>query len=111
MIVDEVTALRLYSHAMDSVPRQPGKESTYYEEVDTEIKDVPCIVRFGFSSERECAKNVTTRACVWIFAASGAEFFGAIYLPVDNGAHAPAILNSAIDRAIEQAILHPKFAA
>lgn len=109
--VDDITALRLYFHSKAGVPQMRGKESTFYEEANTEILGVPCIMRFGFSSEKKCSMTVVTSSCVWIFSGSGQDFFGAIYLPVDEDSHAPSILNLTIDRAIEQAILSPKFEA
>jgi hypothetical protein len=111
MIVDDVTALRLYSQAKARGSQSAGKESIFYEEIDTEIMGVPCILRFGFSSEKKSLMPVATGSCVWIFASSGSNFFGAIYLPVEDDSHAPSILNLTIKRAIEQAILNPKFNA
>jgi hypothetical protein len=111
MIVDEVTACRLHCQAKAGVPHTLGKESTFYEEIDTEILGVPCVVRFGFTSRKKCSTPCVTTSCVWIFGSSDQAFLGAIYLPIEEDAHAPSILNSTIDRAIKQAILNPKFAA
>lgn len=108
--VDEMTALRLYFHSIAGIPPQLyGKESTCYEEFNIEILKVPCLLRFGFTSEKKYSTTAVTIACAWIFCRANQDFFGSIYLPVDKETQACSYLNLTIERAIEQAIHSQKF--
>lgn len=107
--IDDITALRLYRHSKGWVPKIPGKVFDCCEDVNANILGVPCIVRFGFSSKNKCLTELVTSSCVWIFSCSSQDFFGAIYLPVNEEVDVSSTLNLAIELAIEQAISNPKF--
>lgn len=110
MKIDDAKASRLYLQckAEASLVKE-SKESTAHEEARVVILGVPCVVDFGFFSSQKNFGHVEIRSCVWIFSDSGPDFFGSFYLPVEENAHAPSILNSTINHAIEQAKANKKF--
>ena len=111
MKIPDATALRLYLRSTSGVHLH-RTDSIACEEANLVILDVPCVVKFGFSSSIKCVKPVATSTCVWIFSSSDpGVFFGSFYLPVNEDSHPPAILNSAIDQAIEKAKTHHGFLA
>lgn len=110
MKIDDATACRLYLHSKSGV-RIPHKESIAHEQANLVIFGVSCVVAFGFSSSKGYSGYVKTISCVWIFSRSRLDFFGSFYLPVYEGSHAPSILNSTIECAIEQANANQKFDA
>lgn len=110
MKIDDATASRLYLQCKAGACLvKESKESTAHEEAKLVILGVPCVVDFGFSSSKRNFGHVEISSCVWIFSGSGPDFFGSFYLPVQEDAHAPSILNSTIDHAIEQAKENKKF--
>ena len=109
MKIDDATALRLYLQSQAGTP-MGNRESNANEEARLAILDVPCEVKFGFSS-RKNSGPVEIHACAWIFSSFGNDFFGAFYLPVADDSNVPSILNLTIANAIEQAKANPKFHA
>lgn len=110
MKIDDVTASRLYSQCKAGTHLvRESKESSARQEAELLILGVPCIIDYGFLSSKKSFGQVEISSCVWIFSSSGSDFFGSFYLPVEEGAHAPTVLNSAIRHAIEQAKANQKF--
>lgn len=110
MKIDDATASRLYLQCKAGASlAKESKESTAHEEAKLVILGVPCIVDFGFFSSQRNFGHLGISSCVWIFSSSGPDFFGSFYLPVEEDAHAPSILNSTITHAIEQAKGNKKF--
>jgi len=108
--IDDATANRLYGKCKSDLKFAKGrtKESPVTEQCKLAALGVPCVVDFGF-----VVKNVASQsqihACVWIFSECSPDFFGSFYLPVDEDAFVPEILNSAIANAIKNAKASQKF--
>jgi hypothetical protein len=112
MKIDNATALKLY---FDSKTIKPWikKPIVSHEEIKLAILGVPCVVDFGFTTEKDFSPlHDVTKACAWIFSDSSSDiFFGSYYLTIDEDAHAPSILNWTIDLAIDLAKESDKFRA
>lgn len=111
MKIDDATAFRLYLQCKSRASWvKCRKESPATEMTKVVAFGVPCDIDFGFFYSNNSA-HPGISSCVWVFRDSGADFFGAFYLPVDEDAHAPAILNTTIEYAIENAKASQKFLA